>query len=141
MISAAGIGSLVGALTIAYLGTWRRGLLFLSCGFAFAVAMLAISVSPWFFMSVAVMLLFGLGSGSQWSLNQSLGMSNTDDAYRGRVMSIFMMVYGLTPLGTLPAGVVADIIGPQATIGILGAVLLVIATVLLVTQRRFRQLQ
>lgn len=141
MISAAGIGSLVGALTVAYLGTWRRGLLYLSCGFAFAVTMLTISASPWFFMSVAVMLLFGLGSGAQWSLNQSLGMSNTDDAYRGRVMSIFMMIYGLTPLGTLPAGVVTDIIGPQATVGALGALLLAIAATLLLTQRRFRRLQ
>lgn len=140
LISVAGVGSLVGALTIAYLGTWRRGLLYLSCGFAFAATMLAISVSQWFFISMAVMLLFGLGSGGQWSLNQSLAMSNTDDVYRGRVMSIFMMVYGLTPLGTLPAGVAADIIGPKATIGILGAVLLVIVSALLITQKGFRQL-
>ena len=140
LISVSGVGSLVGALTIAYLGTWRRGLLYLSCGFVFAATMLAISVSQWFFMSMALMLLFGLGSGAQWSLNQSLAMSNTDDVYRGRVMSIFMMVYGLTPLGTLPAGVAADIIGPKATIGILGAVLLVIVSALLITQKAFRQL-
>jgi len=83
----------------------------------------------------------GLGSGTEWSLKQAIGMGNTADAYRGRVMSIFMLAYGLTPLSTLPAGVIADIIGTQTTVGIFGGLLLIIAVCLLATQKQFRQLQ
>jgi len=141
MISIGGIGSLLGALSIAYLGIWKRGLLYLTCGLACAVSMLAISASPWFYMSVAAMMFMGLGGGTEWSLKQAIGMGNTADAYRGRVMSTFMLVYGLTPLSTLPAGIIADIIGTQTTVGIFGGVLLIIAVCLLTTQKQFRQLQ
>jgi len=141
MISIGGIGSLLGALSIAYLGIWRRGLLYLTCGLVCAITMLAISASPWFYLSVAAMMFMGLGSGTEWSLKQAIGMGNTADAYRGRVMSIFMLAYGLTPLSTLPAGVIADIIGTQTTVGIFGGLLLIIAVCLLATQKQFRQLQ
>ena len=86
-------------------------------------------------------MFFGLGSGTEWSLKQAIGMSNTTDGYRGRVMSIFMLVYGLTPLSTLPAGVIADSIGPQTTVGIFGGVLLITAVSLLTIQKQFRRLQ
>ena len=43
--------------------------------------------------------------------------------YRGRIMSMYMMMWGLTPLGTLPAGWIADRVGVSPVIGVQGALL------------------
>jgi hypothetical protein len=46
---------------------------------------------------------------------------------RGRVISLSSLIWGLQPLGVLVAGVVADVVSPQAAIlggGLLGAALL-----------------
>ena len=75
-----------------------------------------------------------------WSLTQALGMGNADEEYRGRVMSVFMMSYGLSAIGALPGGLAADIFSPQATLAVLGAALLATATFLLVTQNSLRRL-
>ena len=141
MLSASGLGSLIGALSIAAMGSWNRGLIVILSGFATAVTMLAVAVSPWYFLSVGFMAFMGLGHGCQWSLNQALGMGAAEENYRGRVMSVFMMSYGLTPLGVLPAGFVADIYGPQKTIGVMGVALVVACIAILATQRALRSVQ
>ena len=141
MISMAGIGSLIGALAIASFGEWRRGLFLISSVTVTAIFLMAIAVSPWYILSVAFMMFMGLSHGGQWSLNQALAMGTADEAYRGRVMSVFMMSYGLSPLGVLPAGLLADAIGVQLTLGIVGAALLAVSGIMLVTQRALREFQ
>ena len=67
-------------------------------------------------------------------------MEGVDDQYRGRVMSAFMMTFGVMPLGVLPAGFIADRLGGQIAIGILSVFLLIFTTVILLTQKRLRKL-
>ena len=43
--------------------------------------------------------------------NNCLLQVNSEDELRGRVMSVYMMTWGLMPLGTLPAGAIADQMG------------------------------
>jgi len=54
---------------------------------------------------------------------------------------VFMMSYGLTPLGVLPAGFAADIYGPQKAIGVMGVALVVACIAILATQRALRSVQ
>jgi hypothetical protein len=42
---------------------------------------------------------------------QTLLQVNSEPQYRGRVMSTCMLTFGLTRLGTIPAGAVADSFG------------------------------
>ena len=56
-------------------------------------------------------------------------------------MSVFMMNFGLMPLGVLPAGLIADVLGIQAVVGILGGILLLVAAAVLLTQKRLRSFQ
>ena len=53
-------------------------------------------------------------------------------------MSVFMMNFGLMPLGVLPAGILIDIVGGQVVIGLLGLVLLIFTFVILFTQKNLR---
>ena len=140
MVSAMGIGSLIGTLVIASLRGGRRGLLLIVSGFASGIALIIVGALPFYFVGVAAMVLLGLGNAGQWSLNQVLLMGEIDDRYRGRAMSVYMMIFGVMPLAVMPAALVVDRIGPPPVIGALGVALLVFSTLLLFTQRRIRRL-
>ena len=75
------------------------------------------------------------------SLNQSLLIEEADDAFRGRVMSIYMLNFGLMPLGTFPAGLLSDYIGGQAVVGMLGFMLVIVTLLIFITQKQLRRLQ
>ena len=87
------------------------------------------------------MVLLGLGDAGRRALNQSLIMEVSEDQYRGRVMSVFMMNFGLMPLAVLPVGVIVDWQGGQVAIGILAVMLIATVTSVLVFSPRLRRLQ
>ncbi len=139
LLAFTGAGALVGSLFIASLGRWRRGLLLILGSFVSGIALLLLAVVPHYLAAAAIMIILGLGDSVRRTLNQSLVMEEVEDQYRGRVMSVFMMNFGLTPLGVLPAGVVADLLGGQVAMGILAVLLLATSSVILVTQKRLRE--
>ena len=59
---------------------------------------------------------------------------------RGRVMSVYMLNVGLVPAGTLAAGVLTDLIGAPATLGLMGALIAAIAGLALGRMRTIRRL-
>jgi len=105
---------------------------------ASAVALLLLAILPLYIVAVVIMILLGLGHAARRTINQTLVMEKTDAPYQGRVMSVFMMNFGLTPLGVLPAGILVDILGGQAVTGALGVILLVFTFVILGTQKGLR---
>ena len=139
LVSIMGVGSLVGALVIASLGRWRRGLLLILGTFLSGIALLMLALFPFYFAAAAIMVILGLGDSGRRTLNQALIMENVEDQYRGRVMSVFMLNFGLMPLGVLPAGLVAEFFGVQTAVGLLAVLLLVFAGAILLTQRRLRE--
>lgn len=140
LVAVMGGGSLAGALFIAAIGNWRRGMLLILGSFASGLALVLLAIFPIYLAAAAIMLLLGLGDAGRRSLNQSLIMEEVEDQYRGRVMSVFMMNFGLMPLGVLPTGLLADYIGPQPAIGLLGVLMLITATVVILTQKRLREM-
>jgi predicted MFS family arabinose efflux permease len=140
LVAIMGGGSLVGSLLIASTGAWKRGLLLILGSLASGIALLLIALIPLYSAAAVIMILLGLGDSSRRTLNQSLIMEEVDDAYRGRVMSIFMMNFGLTPFGVLPAGIVSDWLGGQWAIGMLAVLLLVVSVVVWATQKRLREI-
>jgi len=56
-------------------------------------------------------------------------------------MSVFMMNFGLMPLGVLPAGLAIEFYGGQATAAFLGITLVLVAAGVLVTQRKLRNFE
>jgi MFS family permease len=141
LVSAMGIGSLIGTLLIAGFATRKRGLLLIISGLASGIALILAGIVPVYFIAVGVLLVLGLGNAGQWSLNQILVMDQLDDRYRGRVMGIYMMTFGLAPLAVLPAGVAVDQIGPAPVLAVVGTGLLLFSIFMLLTQRRIREMQ
>jgi hypothetical protein len=86
------------------------------------------------------MIPLELGDAGRRTLNQSLVMEETNDEFRGRVMSVFMLNRGMMPLGVLPTAIMAEYVGAQVAIGTLGVLLLGFTLVVTVTQKRLRDM-
>ena len=141
LLSMMGLGSLVGALFIASMGKGRRGILLISSSLLAGLVLLLVALIPVYFAAVAFMVIFGLTESGRYIFNQALIMEQVEDEYRGRVMSVFMMNYGLMPLGVLPVALIAEFFGARWAIGLLAGLLLVFSWIILVTQRRLREVQ
>ena len=141
LVAIMGGGSLVGSLVIAALGNWRRGMLLIVGAFASGIALLLIAAFPFYYAAAVIMLLVGLGDSGRRTINMGLIMEVVEDQYRGRVMSVFMMNFGLMPLGMLPAGLAVDYFGGPLAIAILGGLLVAVAAAVLLTQRQLRAFQ
>lgn len=145
MMSAMGVGGFGGALLIASLGqVKRRGLILASTGLvsgSFLLVFAAVSqFVPIFIGALVALALVGLVQSSRMTLNNSLMMEHTDEEYRGRVMGLFTLGFSLMPAGILPVTILAESIGAPAALSIMAGLLILIASVILITSRQLRQL-
>lgn len=84
----------------------------------------AIGLSPVYPLTAFFMFLWGIGGGIFVNMNQTLVQMNTPDAMMGRVMSILALsMAGIMPLGSLLAGLGAEVIGPDWYMALSGTVL------------------
>ncbi len=140
LVSAMGLGALVGSLVIAAMGKRRRGIVLLSGGIISSIALLLLAAIPIYLVAVAIMLFMGIGDSVRRSLNQALIMEIVEEKYRGRVISVYALIFGLMPLGVMPASMIAEFFGGRAASASLGIVLLIICLIILFTQKRIREL-
>ena len=141
MTSFMGLGTLGGSLFIAAMGNWQRGRILIASSFLSGAALLLVAALPFYVVALGLMVLLGVGDAGRRSLNQSLIMEVSDDQYRARVMSVFMTNFALIPLGVLPAGLAAQFLGGQLSVGILAGLLIGLTAIILVTQRGLRNLR
>ena len=141
LVAIMGGGSLAGSLAIAALGDWRRGLLLIAGALISGAALVLIALFPFYYAAAAIMILVGLGDAGRRTINMGLIMEVVEDRYRGRVMSVFMMNFGLMPLGVLPAGLAMDRFGGEATAAAMGAAMIVVSALVFATQKRLRAFQ
>lgn len=118
LMSAAGVGALLAALTMTAKqdrAQLRRNLLIgLSL---FGAGLIGFSLSRVFALSVALNVVVGFGMVLYGASTNTLVQAAVDDAYRGRVMSIYTLMFiGTAPLGSFVLGSVAQHFGaPWAT--------------------------
>ena len=132
MISAMGMGAIVGSLIMATQGDLRRKgtWLVLSCmAWALVTSLFGLSTEKvW-----ATLWIVAIGGLSAWnmSLNRGLIQMSVSHEMRGRIMSIDMMSHGLMPLGVFPISYVADHYGVGVALQTSGAIFLLLTLVCL----------
>jgi MFS family permease len=57
-------------------------------------------------------------------MNDTLVQTNIDESYRGRIVAVQTMLWGLTPIGGLLAGTLADVFNVQWAVAINGFLVL-----------------
>ena len=139
LVSCMGVGSIGAAVAVAGVGPGRRGLI-LVCGAILAsVSILVMSGIALFWVGMAGMLVLGVGDAIRKALNQAVMLEIADEEYHGRVASVFMISFGLVPLGALPAGALAEAFGGQVAGAVMGGFMLLVS-VAPVAKRRLRRL-
>ena len=134
LISAMGMGAILGSLLMAVMGDLRnKGLwLVLSCC-TWAVLTSLFGVMEKQGIALVVIAMIGLISSWNMSLNRGMLQMEVDGYMRGRIMSIDMMTHGLMPLGVFPIAWIAENEGAGTALVASGiAFLLLIAFALVV---------
>jgi MFS family permease len=116
LFAAMGVGSLLGSLSLAFIGS-RRPLVWMILGgalsFVIFESLLSLSRSP--VAAFSLIVFVGLSSMLMVNTINVTVQRSVPDELRGRVMALYVTVFaGSTPIGGLFAGTVAQAWGPPA---------------------------
>jgi MFS family permease len=136
--SASGFGSIVGALTVAWLGNVRHkgriALVMMTCLGA-GIGGFAISTTLW--ISCLMLFISGAALISVFALVNSLVQLITTNEMRGRVMSVYNFAFrGGMPLGNLMTGWLVPMFSAPVVLAVNGVLLMAVALWFLAVQRR-----
>ncbi len=135
LMGAVGVGALMGNLAVASLGNFqRKGLLMMALCIVLGGALILFSLSNSLYLSLAFLLLVGVGSVGFMTLSNTIIQSGSAEEMRGRVMSLYMISWGFMPLGVLPASALAESFGAPLVVGA-GAIIMMALTLSLLVSR------
>jgi MFS family permease len=143
LMSAGGVGAVLGGLTLAFLGDFSfKGKLLATGSLLFAFSVVGFSLSPDYYLSLAFLLVSG------WAMITSVAVINTllqklvPGHLRGRVMSMYSLAFlGLMPIGNLFAGVTAQLLGAPWALALGGVVLAAIVLAVVSLKREILTLK
>jgi len=141
LLSVSGLGAITGSLILASVPSRKRGTIMLVSGIVMGLALVVFAFSKWWLVSVLIVIFIGLGQTGHRASGNALAQNYTPPEYRGRVMSFMMMGLGFSSLGTFFAGIVAEAIGIQWSIGGLAVILVAASAALLIFTTRLRRLE
>jgi len=139
LLSANGIGALLGALTVATIGNQvNRRFLVLGGLWVFSAMLLLLAWTSSYAMALICLAIAGWGMLLFFSTTNTLLQTSASDEMRCRVMGIWALVFGgMTPIGGLEAGILSHYAGLRWAVSV-GAVICALAALvvwLLVRQR------
>ena len=123
LMTAVGIGALIGALAVALLDRRiRKGPTLIAAGGSFGLLLVAFALSRVYLVSVVLLGLTGATMIVNNALTNATIQTLVPDDLRGRVMGFYSFVFvGLAPLGSLQVGALAERIGPPVAVALGGA--------------------
>ena len=139
LLASTGLGTVAGSLFVARAGrgTTMRGGQLISAA-AFALCVMAFALVSHVAAAVALLFVAGAMSAAFLALNQTVLQLSVADDVRGRVISLYMLTWGMLPFGQLAVGALANAIGAPAAIVIAcGAALVCVGVI----ARRFPSLR
>ena len=138
LATAGGFGAIIGTLGVAGLGNYpaKGKIIALSC-LVGAVSLILFALSPWF---AAALLFTVVLNATLWSFDSTMGavlQLIVPDAMRGRIIGLYSLTWGFTPVGGFLLGSVATAtsapfalsVGSLAILGYVGATYRLIARI------------
>ncbi|CCG42213.1 MFS transporter [Magnetospirillum molischianum] len=124
LMSASGLGALSAAIILAARGKLQGLETWVAHGsIAFGLALVLFSLSPWFWLSAAILVGAGFSFMVQMAASNTLIQMMVPDRYRGRTMALYSMMFiGMAPFGALLAGLLAGRIGAPPTVALGGLI-------------------
>jgi predicted MFS family arabinose efflux permease len=128
LLSANGIGALLGALTVASVGhrVSRRVLVFGGL-WLFSAMLFLLAFTDNFYVALMLLAIAGWGMMLFFSTVNTMLQTESSDEMRGRVMGIWALIFGgMMPIGGLEAGLFSHWLGVRWTVAI-GAIVCALA--------------
>ena len=125
-LSAAGaFGATVSTITVAGLGDFREKLnLLIYTALAAGIFILLFAFSPWFLLSLVFSAMVGAALMSYDAIMGALLQLLSTDGIRGRVLGLYGLTFGFTPLGGFIAGTIASLFTAPLAVGLGGVAIL-----------------
>ena len=121
LLTAMGVGALGSAVIIAFFGDrLPRGIFMLGGVTLYGLSVVAFSASPWFQLSMVLMVIVGLANVSSHALVQTVIQTHSPPEFRGRTMAIFHMSQVVMTLGSMLVGALAELWSAQWAVALMG---------------------
>ncbi|MGD9142528.1 MAG: MFS transporter [Dehalococcoidia bacterium] len=140
VMAVSGIGAIVVSFVLASMSNKKRGILMLLSGIILSISLVVFSFNTIWILSLVTAVFIGLGQTGQMAIGMTLIQYYVDPVYRGRAMSVQMLGFGMSSLGAVFGGVMAETLGAEWSIGGLAMVLGVVSTLILIFSPRLRTL-
>jgi MFS family permease len=121
LLTAMGVGALGSALIITSFGDrLPRGIFMLGGVGVYGIGVLVFAVSPWFELSMALMVIIGLANVCSHALVQTVLQTYAPAEFRGRTIALFHMSQVVMTLGSMIIGAMAAWWGTQWAVAFMG---------------------
>jgi predicted MFS family arabinose efflux permease len=142
LMAFSGAGSIAGALTVAWLGKFKRmGLTALAMQVVYGLLIVAFAMSRTLVLSEVLLFCTGFALMMVFSTVTSLVQLIAPNEMRGRVMSIYMLAFrGGMPLGSLVSGWIATLTSAPTVLIMNGVLLSLVAAWFLLKKHGVREL-
>ena len=128
LVGAMGVGGILGTLSFASLGgIANRGGMGLMALALLSGAVVVLGLSPWLEVSLAAMCGMGFFRMAFQINNNTLLQSRLPDGLRGRVMALYQLDGGFTPLASMTVGMLASVWPVQRVVVLVGSLSLTLA--------------
>ena len=138
---APGIGAIIFMIALGlmtyYKGKFR---LVIGSGLIMSIGLLILAVSPWFALSLPLIVLIGGMVTIFVAVETTLIQGTIPDEVRGRILSWREILFGLGPTGSIIFGAIAQYTGVPFSLGILGVICLVVSLLLILLLPRFKDM-
>jgi MFS family permease len=120
LMSTEGLGAVLGALLVARYDRPRQYTrIYTSSSAVFLLGVLAFALSTWFPLSLALILICGIGIAGFAVMQTTIVFLAAPAPVRSRVMGLLTVAIGAGPIGMLYVGVLADLLGAPAAVALL----------------------
>ncbi len=142
MMTAVGqMGGLLGVMTLANLGNFRRkGLLVAVITTGFGLGLMVFSLASHMLFFLAILAWVNGCAMSLDTLNRTLMQENVPNEQRGRAMGSWTLSIGVGPVGKLGVGALGEAIGAPGALLVNGAILAIVGVSAAVGLPRIRRL-
>ncbi len=143
LLSARGVGSLIGGLMIAYLGSRNiRGKIWFIGNLIMPIGLILFSIFKVLPVSLITLVVLGWSFMAVVNTTNAMIQSWVPDELRGRVMAVHVLIFmGSSPIGSLLSGTLAEKFGEPATVLINAGMLLLITWLVIFLRPGMRQLE
>ncbi|MBM2826747.1 MAG: permease of the major facilitator superfamily [Dehalococcoidia bacterium] len=139
LLGAVGVGALTASATLAALSdTHFLGKMLLASSLSLGLSVILFALSPIFALALVMAATVGFSMQMFLTTNFTVVQIVVPDGLRGRVLSIRMVIFGMSPIGQLLGGWVSEEIGAPRTLALGGAICIALMLLVIAVSTEIR---